>query len=373
MLAGALLAPVLAVVAFNIVIFVVVLSVLIKHSKKKIQRAKASADGSSKEATIRLLISIFSIMNMYGLTWIFAILAFTQATFAFQLLFAIFNSLQGFFMFLFFCVLGKEARDSWTTLLCRGKLKRFGPTTSNSRPGAHHSSSAQTNTNPRRYSAQTTETLMRSSGLASSQARRSSYSVETLRSLSSSRAEISEEPSSVSIHEEPSSSVPDLIEINNQALALDTLERTNIGRILTPMLTLHEESEEEENDLNVSVSDIDDLESVSLGRQSNNTYSHSATPMITVVDDSGDGKSQENDSNSLSGGSFAESGIMVDDDISPFEASLSPSQYQQQLRDTENQSSPTEISKQPVSGRSQQADGHNSEDESEVLQNPHAR
>ena len=340
-LAGALLAPVLAVILFNVVIFVIVLTVLIKHSKKKIERAKASSDGSSREATIRLLISIFSIMNLYGLTWLFAIFTFTEGSLAFQILFAIFNSLQGFFMFIFFCVLGKEARESWARVLCRGKLKKFAPNTSTSRPGVHNTSSAQPN-NGRRYSAQTTGTQLRSSTATNSPGRRSSFGIDTLRSLSSPRPSISEEPSSVSINEDHSSSGPDLIEINSSAIAMDTLERSRLTKIVTPMLTLDEADEEEEDGVIHPSGNLGIVEMLE--------------PPFTG-----------GDSASVSGASLAESGIMIDDEIiysSPNDlSSPQPSEHQEvgagYIMHMERP--------QPTNESDQE-----SEDESEVLQNPHA-
>ena len=326
-------------ILFNVVIFVIVLTVLIKHSKKKIERAKASSDGSSREATIRLLISIFSIMNLYGLTWLFAIFTFTQGSsnFVFQLLFAIFNSLQGFFMFVFFCVLGKEARDSWAKILCRGKLKKFAPNTSTSRPGAQNTSSAQPNTG-RRYSAQTTGTQLHSSATTNSHGRRSSFGIDTLRSLSSPRPSISEEPPSVSIQEDHSSSGPDLIEINSSAIAMDTLERSRLTKMVTPMLTVDEVEEEEEEEEDSVIHPGSNLEMLE--------------PPLTG-----------GDSASVSGASLAESGIMIDDEI------ISSS--------SNDLSSPQPSEHQEVGGyimeRPRPTDDHESEDESEVLQNPHAK
>lgn len=336
---GALVAPVLAVILFNIVIFVIVLTVLIKHSKKKIERAKASSDGSSRSATIRLLISIFSIMNLYGLTWLFAIFTFGEheGQRAFQILFAIFNSLQGFFMFVFFCVLGKEARDSWAKFLCRGKLKKFAPNTSTSRPGALNTSSAQPNTG-RRYSAQTTGTQLHSSATSNSHARRSSFGIDTLRSLSSPRPSISEESPSVSIQEDHSSSGPDLIEINSSAIAMDTLERSRLTKMVTPMLTLDEADEEEE------VGVIHPSGNFGIGEM--------LEPPFTG-----------GDSASVSEASLAESGIMIDDEI----MYSSPNDL----------SSPQPSEHQVVGGyimeRPLPTDDQESEDESEVLQNPHAK
>ena len=68
------------------------------------------------------MISISGVMFLFGLTWLFAILTFSGSG-AFQILFTVFNSLQGFFIFLFFCVFNKEAVESWKELLSCGKYK----------------------------------------------------------------------------------------------------------------------------------------------------------------------------------------------------------------------------------------------------------
>ena len=64
-------------------------------------------------------------MFLFGLTWLFSILTFsvTGVREAFQILFVIFNSFQGFFIFLFFCVLNKEALESWREFFSCGKYK----------------------------------------------------------------------------------------------------------------------------------------------------------------------------------------------------------------------------------------------------------
>ena len=343
------------------------MSVLIKHSKKKIQRAKASADGSSREATIRLLISIFSIMNMYGLTWLFAVFTFTDGSFTFQLLFAIFNSLQGFFMFIFFCVLGKEARESWAHVLCRGKLKKFAPNVSSSRPGAPKSSTAQLNT-ARRYSAQTTNTIIRSAGI-SSQDRRSSYS-DTLHreSVSSYRAEISEEPSSVSISEENSSSASDVIELNDGAIPADTLGRPRPSLAVTPMLTLHEEEEEdaEENEQVHSPGVIGEAESQGNAFTLVNQGAASYYGETTFINDALEPPPTVGDSASMSGASLAESGIIIDDDVDMSDSNgQTPSPSRELQREERNMSR----NSPPMANDD---DDHGTEDNSEVVMNPHA-
>ena len=69
--------------------------------------------------------SIASVMFLFGLTWLFGALTVTgfgdsKASTAFQVLFVILNAFQGFFIFLFFCVFSKDARDSWLELLSCG-------------------------------------------------------------------------------------------------------------------------------------------------------------------------------------------------------------------------------------------------------------
>ena len=111
---GAFLGPIFAILLFNIVIFVVVISVLVKHARKQID----SSDKSNQQTVIRVMLTIMGLMALFGLTWIFAAFTVSAASTAFQFLFAIFSSLQGFFIFLFFCVFGKEGRELWLKVLC---------------------------------------------------------------------------------------------------------------------------------------------------------------------------------------------------------------------------------------------------------------
>ena len=107
---------------FNIVIFIWVIVVLVRHTRGTAARKKESV---SKKTIIRLMISVSGVMFLFGLTWLFAILTFsvTGLRQAFQILFTIFNSFQGFFIFVFFCVFNKEVLESWKELLSCGKYK----------------------------------------------------------------------------------------------------------------------------------------------------------------------------------------------------------------------------------------------------------
>ena len=66
-------------------------------------------------------------MFLFGLTWLFAILTVSVPGLreTFQILFTVFNSFQGFFIFLFLCVFNKDAQESWKATLVCGKLSRL--------------------------------------------------------------------------------------------------------------------------------------------------------------------------------------------------------------------------------------------------------
>ena len=96
-----------------------VIGVLITHTRNTLEHTKQQMN---IKTAIRLLISIAGVMFLFGLTWLFGALTVTgfgdsRASTAFQVLFVILNAFQGFFIFLFFCVFSKDARDAWLELL----------------------------------------------------------------------------------------------------------------------------------------------------------------------------------------------------------------------------------------------------------------
>ena len=122
---GAFLGPIFAILIINVVIFVLVTRVIIRHTRSKLDRAN---EQMKKRTAIRLIIGIAGIMLLFGLTWLFGALTVTgfgsaTASTAFQVLFVICNAFQGFFIFLFFCVFNKDARDLWIKLLSCGRYK----------------------------------------------------------------------------------------------------------------------------------------------------------------------------------------------------------------------------------------------------------
>ena len=77
---------------------------------------------SSKNACKLALLA--GLMFLLGLSWIFLMFTIVGAdtsiygAFAVQWLFVFFNSLQGFFLFVFFVVLNQDARKLWLVCLC---------------------------------------------------------------------------------------------------------------------------------------------------------------------------------------------------------------------------------------------------------------
>ena len=118
---GAFLGPILLILIFNLVIFICVIVVQIRHLRGTNVEVKRKV---TVKKVVRLMLSIGGIMALFGLTWLFAILTVGFSSVrglreAFQIVFTVFNSFQGFYIFLFFCVLNKQARDSWRALFSR--------------------------------------------------------------------------------------------------------------------------------------------------------------------------------------------------------------------------------------------------------------
>ena len=97
---------------FNSVIFGCVIFVLIRHIRGTAGRMKQKID---HKKAVQLMVRIGGVMVLFGLTWLFAVLTVSVPGLreTFQILFTIFNSLQGFFTFIFLCILNQDACESW--------------------------------------------------------------------------------------------------------------------------------------------------------------------------------------------------------------------------------------------------------------------
>ena len=111
----ALLLPVVLILLVNFVVLVMVMRVLTQKNNASSQKQKGKV-----QARIA-----FACATLLGLTWIFGLLAIGEMTYAFQLLFTIFNSLQGFFIFVFYTLMNKPVQKKWKRLLRLTKTEQY--------------------------------------------------------------------------------------------------------------------------------------------------------------------------------------------------------------------------------------------------------
>ncbi|XP_045146638.1 adhesion G-protein coupled receptor G2 isoform X2 [Echinops telfairi] len=100
----------------NISMFIVVLVQLCRIKKKK-------QLGAQRKTSIQDLRSVAGLTFLLGITWGFAFFAWGPVNITFMYLFSIFNTLQGFFIFIFYCVAKENVRKQWRRYLCCGKLR----------------------------------------------------------------------------------------------------------------------------------------------------------------------------------------------------------------------------------------------------------
>lgn len=106
-------------ITFNIVMFILGVRVLIKSTR---QKAIQGNNRKNVRNTAKLVAGICGLMTLFGLSWIFGVLTINTASKAFQYLFVIFNAFQGFYFFIFICLLGKDGRNFWIDLF---RLRSF--------------------------------------------------------------------------------------------------------------------------------------------------------------------------------------------------------------------------------------------------------
>ncbi|KAL8620952.1 hypothetical protein ACOMHN_044099 [Nucella lapillus] len=116
----AFVAPVGLILVINFMAFGLVLHQILGLAGRKLNKS----DSFSVSQQLR---GALGVAILLGLTWIFALFAVDRASVVFYYLFAIFNSLQGLWIFVFYCVLKKEARNSWRRALpCWRSLDKSG-------------------------------------------------------------------------------------------------------------------------------------------------------------------------------------------------------------------------------------------------------
>ena len=106
----AVLLPVALILIINLVVLIMVMRSLTIKSNSKI----SSTQRQTGKVQARIA---FFCTTLLGLTWALALLAVGDLRYTFQLLFTICNSLQGFFIFLFYTVMNKDVQTEWKRVL----------------------------------------------------------------------------------------------------------------------------------------------------------------------------------------------------------------------------------------------------------------
>ncbi|XP_054610895.1 adhesion G-protein coupled receptor G2-like isoform X2 [Dunckerocampus dactyliophorus] len=101
---------------FNFIMFLVVLVQLCRMKRQNPHNSQHRTAGQDVR-------SVVGITFLLGLTWGFAFFAWGPVNLPFMYLFAICNSLQGFFIFVFHCAVKDVVRRQWQTYLCCGKMR----------------------------------------------------------------------------------------------------------------------------------------------------------------------------------------------------------------------------------------------------------
>lgn len=103
----AFVAPALFIIVVNIGILIAVTRVI---SQISADNYKIHGDPSAFKLTAKAVAVLLPIL---GTSWLFGVLAVNSEAVVFQYMFAILNSLQGFFIFLFHCLLNSEVRAAF--------------------------------------------------------------------------------------------------------------------------------------------------------------------------------------------------------------------------------------------------------------------
>ncbi|XP_055034439.2 adhesion G-protein coupled receptor G4 [Misgurnus anguillicaudatus] len=106
---------VILILICNIAVFIVVLV--------QIKKMRVNKPLSSRKGLLHDLRVVASLTFLLGLTWLPAFLAWGPAKTPLLYVFSILNSLQGFFIFLFYCLMKDNVRKQWRIHLCCGSFR----------------------------------------------------------------------------------------------------------------------------------------------------------------------------------------------------------------------------------------------------------
>ncbi|XP_033116034.1 adhesion G-protein coupled receptor G6-like isoform X2 [Anneissia japonica] len=115
-----IIVPVAIVLTFNLSVFFRVLLVLFRSSRLPKKSVNSRFKRLSQRAQNAIGISV-----LLGLSWFFGFMTFdTEHDYIFDILFCLMNSLQGLFIFVFFCLKQKEVRTIWVSKLSNYSISR---------------------------------------------------------------------------------------------------------------------------------------------------------------------------------------------------------------------------------------------------------
>ncbi|XP_012510926.1 PREDICTED: probable G-protein coupled receptor 112 [Propithecus coquereli] len=112
----------ISVVAYFCLIFLMNLSMFCTVLAQ-LNSMKSQSQKTWQKMILHDLKGTTSLTFLLGLTWGFALFAWGPVRIFFLYLFAIFNTLQGFFIFVFHCMMKKSVREQWQIHLCCGWLR----------------------------------------------------------------------------------------------------------------------------------------------------------------------------------------------------------------------------------------------------------
>ena len=104
----AYLLPIIVIMLMNLVILALVSRSLMRDP------ALSKTNRMTKVTKVRITFGCSLVM---GTTWIVGLFAVGVFTFTFQLIFCLLNSLQGLFIFIFYCAMSKDVRKEWAKFL----------------------------------------------------------------------------------------------------------------------------------------------------------------------------------------------------------------------------------------------------------------
>ncbi|XP_046717249.1 adhesion G-protein coupled receptor G2 isoform X1 [Silurus meridionalis] len=112
-----------AVVAYFCVVFVLNFGMFIVVMVQLFRIKRQNPHNLQHRSVLQDMRSGAGITVLLGLTWGFAFFAWGAVNLPFMYLFAIFNSLQGFFIFVFHCAVKENVRRQWRIHLCCGNFR----------------------------------------------------------------------------------------------------------------------------------------------------------------------------------------------------------------------------------------------------------